>query len=60
MYNFLSDNSIYVVLVIALINWFGLFIYLVRTEKNLTKLEKQISLHINNKEGIIFGLYYFF
>lgn len=52
MYNFLSDNSIYVVLVIALINWFGLFIYLMKTEKKLNKLEKQISMFENNKEGI--------
>ncbi len=45
MYNFLNDNSIYVVLVVALINWFGLFIYLMRTESKLNKLEKQISLN---------------
>lgn len=50
MYNFLSDNSIYVVLMIALINWFGLFIYLVKTEKKLNKLEKQISLNSIKKE----------
>jgi|APTNR8051073442_1049403.scaffolds.fasta_scaffold04382_4 hypothetical protein len=45
MYNFLNDNSIYVVLVVALINWFGLFIYLMKTESKLNKLEKQISLN---------------
>jgi hypothetical protein len=44
MYNFLNDNSIYVVLIIALINWFGIFVYLIRTEKKLKKLETHISL----------------
>jgi len=51
MYNFLSDNSIYVVLVIALVNWFGLFIYLLNTEKKLSKLEKQLTLQKNIKEA---------
>ncbi|PKL81307.1 MAG: CcmD family protein [Ignavibacteriae bacterium HGW-Ignavibacteriae-4] len=50
MYNFLNDNSIYVVLVVALINWFGLFIYLMRTESKLNKLEKQISLNNSSTE----------
>ncbi|MFA7325406.1 MAG: CcmD family protein [Candidatus Kapaibacterium sp.] len=50
MYNFLNDNSIYVVLVVALINWFGLFIYLMRTESKLNKLEKQISLNNSSAE----------
>jgi hypothetical protein len=51
MYNFLNDNSIYVVLVVALINWFGLFIYLMRTESKLNKLEKQISLNNSSTES---------
>lgn len=51
MYNFLNDNSIYVVLVVALINWFGLFIYLMRTESKLNKLEKQISLNNSSAES---------
>ena len=52
MYNFLSDNSIYVVLVIALINWLGLFIYLIKNEKKMNKLEKQISLNSIKKEEL--------
>lgn len=44
MYNFLNDNSIYVVLIIALINWFGIFAYLLKTESKLKKLEAHISL----------------
>ncbi|MCB0702133.1 MAG: CcmD family protein [Candidatus Kapaibacterium sp.] len=51
MYNFLNDNSIYVVLLVALINWIGLFIYLVKTESKLNKLEKQISSMKTNNKG---------
>lgn len=49
MYNFLNDNSIYVVLIIALISWFGIFIYLLKTEKKLSKLEKQIMIKTQNR-----------
>lgn len=51
MYNFLNENSIYVVLVVALINWFGIFVYLLKTERKLNKLENQISLTQIPKEG---------
>lgn len=42
---FLQNNSIYVVLVIALIIWFGLFVYIKNVDSKLTKLEK----HLENK-----------
>jgi len=51
MYNFLNDNSIYVVLIIALINWIGLFLYLIKNEKKLNKLEKRINLKSIKSEG---------
>jgi hypothetical protein len=51
MYNFLNDNSIYVVLVIALINWIGLFLYLIKNEKKLNKLEKIINLKSIKSKG---------
>ncbi|GEM_PF-1217395 len=51
MYNFLNDNSIYVVLVVALINWFGLFVYLMRTESKLNRLEKQYSSNNLKSKG---------
>lgn len=50
MYEFLNDNSIYVVLVVALVNLFGFFIYLIKTERKLNKIEKNISLYNQNKE----------
>lgn len=51
MYNFLNDNSIYVVLIIALINWLGLFLYLNKNEKKLNKLEKILNLKSINSKG---------
>jgi CcmD family protein len=43
MEQFLHDNSLYVVLGIALILWFGLGIYMFLIDKKVSKLEKQIS-----------------
>lgn len=40
MYDFLSQNELYIVLIIALTCWMGLFLYLLRLEKKITKLEK--------------------
>lgn len=43
MLDFLIQNSIYVVLIIVLIIWTGLFIYLFRLDKKLSELEKLLS-----------------
>jgi CcmD family protein len=43
MLDFLIQNSIYVVLIIVLIIWTGLFIYLYRVDKKLEELEKLMS-----------------
>ncbi len=43
MEEFFTQNSIYVVLVIVLVIFTGLFIYLLRLEKKLTALEQQFS-----------------
>ena len=51
MYNFLNDNSIYVVLIIALINWFGILLYLIKTEKKLNNIEKYIANNSIKKKG---------
>jgi CcmD family protein len=40
IYNFLENNSYYVVLIITIIIWLGLFLYMVSVDKNLKKLEK--------------------
>ncbi len=43
MLDFLVQNSIYVVLIIVLIIWTGIFIYLYRLDKKLAELEKAVS-----------------
>jgi CcmD family protein len=43
MYEFLTEHSIYVVLIIVLLIWSGLFYYLVRLDQKLTRLEKSLS-----------------
>ncbi|MBU2445214.1 MAG: CcmD family protein [Bacteroidetes bacterium] len=40
MYNFLSDNSLYIVLVIVLIVWIGIFSFIYKLDKKVTKLEQ--------------------
>jgi len=39
MYQFLEQNSLYVVMIIVLMIWTGLFIYLTRIDKQLKKFE---------------------
>ena len=40
MYEFLEKNAMYIVLLIALIIWIGLFIYMFTIDKRIKKLEK--------------------
>jgi CcmD family protein len=39
MYEFLEQNSIYVVMLIVLMIWTGLFIYLFRIDRQIKELE---------------------
>lgn len=39
--DFFANNQLYIVLAIALVIWFGIFIYIFRVDKKLTKLEKE-------------------
>jgi CcmD family protein len=50
MYEFLEKNSIYLVLVIALIVWLSVFGYLLRLDIKLKKIEDEL-LKIENKDG---------
>jgi CcmD family protein len=43
MYAFLSQNALYVVLVIVLIGWLGIFSYLIRLDKKISRLEKELK-----------------
>jgi CcmD family protein len=41
MYEFLEQNSLFVVLLVVLMIWTGLFFYLLRIDKRVSKLEKE-------------------
>ncbi len=41
MFDFLNQNSLFVVLIIALVVWFGIYSYLFRIESKIKKLEKE-------------------
>ncbi len=40
MYDFFSQNALYIVLLIVLICWVGIFAYLVRLDRKVTSLEQ--------------------
>lgn len=40
VYKFFENNSLYIVLVINLLIWLGIFIFMQRIEKRLEKLER--------------------
>ncbi len=41
--SFLHDNSIYIVLIITLIIWTGIFLLLMATDKRLKLIEKELK-----------------
>jgi len=43
LFNFLKDNSIYIVLIITLIIWIGIFLFLLTVDKRLKEIEKEIK-----------------
>ena len=43
MYEFLSQNSLYLVLGIVLIIWFGIFSYVVKLDKKIRQIENQVN-----------------
>jgi CcmD family protein len=46
---FLSKNSIYIVMIIVLIVWTGIFSYMISLDKRIKKVEKEISGDKNEK-----------
>lgn len=50
LYEFLEKNSIYLVLIIALIVWFSVFGYLLRVDMKLKRIEDKLT-RLENKEG---------
>jgi len=55
MYDFLEQNAMYIVLLIALIIWAGLFGYLYKIDRNLKKLEGEESGAVAEGIGVVIG-----
>jgi len=43
LYEFLQNNAIYIVMIIVLIVWVGIFFYMFALDKRLKNIEKEIS-----------------
>lgn len=43
IYSFLEKNSIYIVMLIVLVIWLGIYLYLWRTDKRLSEIEKELK-----------------
>ncbi|MFY8162062.1 MAG: CcmD family protein [Candidatus Kapaibacteriota bacterium] len=51
MYDFLVNNSIFVVLIISLMIWFGISIFLFTVDNKLSKLEKMVNNFEDNSHN---------
>ncbi|MFA3782367.1 CcmD family protein [Melioribacteraceae bacterium 4301-Me] len=40
---FLENNAIYIVLFIVLVVWFGIFLFMLNTDKRLKEIEKELK-----------------
>jgi CcmD family protein len=49
IYNFLQNNAIYIVMIIVLIVWAGIFLYLFSLDKRIKNVEKEVSGDKNEK-----------
>jgi CcmD family protein len=43
LYSFLENNAIYIVMIIVLIVWTGIFLYMFGLDKKLKKIEEEIK-----------------
>ena len=43
LYNFLQNNAIYIVMIIVLIVWAGIFFYMFALDKRLKSIEKELN-----------------
>jgi len=48
--SFLSDNAIYIVMIVVLIVWGGIFFYLFSLDKRIKNVEKEIKNGAQNEE----------
>jgi CcmD family protein len=49
LFNFLQNNAIYIVMIIVLIVWTGIFFYLFSLDKRIKNVEKELSGDKNEK-----------
>jgi CcmD family protein len=47
---FLEKNSVYIVLFIVLVVWFGIFLFMQNTDKRLKKIEKELGDKNSNEK----------
>jgi len=43
MYEFLQNNALYIVMIIVLIVWIGIFLFMMTLDKRLKSVEKEIG-----------------
>ncbi len=48
---FLAEDKLYVVLVVVLIIWFGIVLFLYRTDRKIARLERSLEQDIHDTEG---------
>jgi CcmD family protein len=51
LYSFLDAHSLYVVLIIVLVIWLGIFIYLLRLDKRVNRLYEKIEDPVRGNES---------
>ncbi len=49
IFDFLKNNAIYIVMIIVLIVWTGIFLYLYNLDKRIKSIEKEIDGEENEK-----------
>jgi len=49
LYQFLNKNAIYIVMIIVLIVWAGIFLYLYNLDKRIKSVEKEMNGDKNEK-----------
>jgi CcmD family protein len=50
LYDFLQKNAIYIVMIIVLIVWTGIFLYLLNLDKRIKNVEKEMKGDTNNEK----------
>lgn len=54
--NFLEQNTLYIVLIISLMIWLGIFFYLMFVDKKISRLEKMILIESSKTDKINSGV----